>query len=241
MSEDLKALAIALIPAFGIFLGALTAELAPPSKRGLAGARALSAAAGIVLAVVGIELIGQAVTGGSSGSLIALAFFAGSGVYLGTKWLLENLQSASVPSGRAAVWLDPLSHGLVIGAAAAVSLNLALVVGLGQLLAGIPQGFASMAAFEGQGAQRSKRLWFAGSLAVMILVVAASAYWLLRDASELWNLAVLVLTGGLLAAGAMDHLFRQAYETVMDKRYSALAFVAGFAVFTLVSSYFQRG
>ena len=236
MKEFSTVIALSVVPAFGIVLGGVIVELAPASRGTLA--RALSAAAGIVLALVGIELVRQALKGGASASVVALAFFAGSALYLATRWLLDRLQPSSPPQGRAAVWLEPLSHGLVIGAAAAVSFSLALVVGLGQLLAGVPQGFASMAAFEGQGAQRSKRLWLAGSFAVLILVAAASAYWLLRDVSELWNLAVLVLTGGLLAAGAMEHLFRQVYETVVDKRYAALAFVAGFALFTLVSSYF---
>ena len=55
MSDDLLVLRIAMMPAAGNFLGGLVAEMFRVSARTLS--RALHAAAGIVIAVVGIELM----------------------------------------------------------------------------------------------------------------------------------------------------------------------------------------
>lgn len=63
MSDYLSVLAFAAMPAAGSFFGGLVAEIFDVSERVLSLALALHLAAGVVLAVVGLELVPQALEG----------------------------------------------------------------------------------------------------------------------------------------------------------------------------------
>lgn len=74
MSELLTVIGLALLPALGNFAGGLLAEFRRPSKRSLN--RALHAAAGIVLAIVAVELLPRALQN-LSGWLVGILFGVG--------------------------------------------------------------------------------------------------------------------------------------------------------------------
>jgi len=76
MPEVFYVLALAALPAAGNLVGGLTAEAVPVSERTLS--LALHAAAGIVLAVVGVELMPR-VLSVEPAWLVILALMAGDG------------------------------------------------------------------------------------------------------------------------------------------------------------------
>jgi hypothetical protein len=70
MNDFAVVLALALFPALGNFFGGLLAEFVPTSKRALN--RALHAVAGVVIAIVAVELTPRALQA-TSGWLVAIA------------------------------------------------------------------------------------------------------------------------------------------------------------------------
>lgn len=132
-------LLLALLPAAGNIAGGLTAELAPPSDRWRN--RALHAAAGVVVAVVAIEIMPRAVDV-LSGWVIAAAFLVGGGLYLLAQRAIEV---RSEGGGRMwmiylAVATDLFGDGLLIGAGASVGGGLGFVLAVGLVLADGPEG-----------------------------------------------------------------------------------------------------
>ena len=88
MDAHLLALAYAAMPALGNFGGGLLAEVIPVSRRMLS--LALHAAAGIVLAVVGLELLPRAFAAGTPIVPIA-AFVAGGAFYLAVDIAIDRV------------------------------------------------------------------------------------------------------------------------------------------------------
>jgi len=83
-----------------------------------------------------------------------------------------------------AVAVDLFSDGLMIGAGSAVATSLALVLALGQVLADVPEGFATIANFKDKEVPRRRRLIVGASFAVPVLLAATLAYVLLRGQGE---------------------------------------------------------
>ncbi|MEW6296335.1 MAG: hypothetical protein AB1671_01155 [Thermodesulfobacteriota bacterium] len=135
-----------------------------------------------------------------------------------------------------AVAIDLFSDGLMIGAGSAVSAETALVLALGQVLADIPEGFATVANFKDKGVPRGQRVWLSASFALPVLSAAVLSYFLLRHQSEGWKMGALVFTAGLLTLAAVEDMITEAHESAADTRVSLLAFVGGFVLFTLVSA-----
>ena len=247
MNNYLMVLALAVLPALGNFGGGLLAEFVRTSGKALN--KALHAASGIVIAVVAVELMPEALGGDVSGWGVALAFSLGGVFYLLVEWVIDRIQSKrGKGSAGADMWmiyvavcLDLFSDGLMIGTGSAVSFGLALVLALGQVLADIPEGFATVANFKDKGVPRSKRFLLSTSFAVPVLLAASLGYWLLRGQGEALKLAGLVFTAGLLTVAAVEEMMTEAHESADDTRLSVLSFVGGFALFTLVSSYFESG
>lgn len=242
MSDFGMVLLLAVVPAVGNFAGGLLAEFLPITPTQVS--KALHASAGIVLAVVAVELMPEAL-GRAPGWVIALAFMLGGGFYLLVEWLIESVQKGgNAGVQRSGMWMiyvavamDLFSDGLLIGTGSAVSSSLALVLALGQTLADIPEGFSVIANFKQKGVPRAKRLLLAASFVVPVVLAAAFGYALLRDQSEALKMASLVFVAGLLTVAAVEEMITQAHESVEDTRFSVLSFFSGFALFILVSSY----
>jgi ZIP family zinc transporter len=241
MTELAVVCGLALLPALGNFVGGLLAEFAPTSKRALN--RALHAAAGIVIAIVAVELMPHALEA-ASGWLVAAAFGLGGVAYVALAALIERLQRQRHGGPvRTGIWMlyvaiavDLFGDGRRIGAGAAGATSLARVVALGQVLADVPEGFATIASFKNAGIARRRRLLLAASFAVPALLAAALAHVALRDQGEALKMAALVFTAGLLTVAAIEDMIGEAHTTAPDTRASVLAFVGGFVLFTLVSA-----
>ncbi|MFC4171554.1 ZIP family metal transporter [Microvirga sp. GCM10011540] len=240
MNPYLQVLALALLPALGNFAGGAVAELLKTSRQTLS--RALHVAAGIVVAVVSTELMPEALEGAAPW-LVVLGFCLGGATFILLDWGIERFSGGEEVSGPwmvyAAVFIDLFSDGLMIGVGSVVSFSLALVLAIGQVTADIPEGFATIANFRDKGVKRSTRLLLSASFVIATLLGASIGYWLLRDQSESLKLTALAFTAGLLILAAIEEMLGEAHEAADDTRYTAAFFIGGFALFTLVASYFE--
>ena len=223
----------------GNFAGGLAADFLRPSRRVLNWA--LHAAAGIILAVVAVEVMPRALEGASAW-LLAVAFVAGGGLYLLVEAGIERWQQGKEESVGAGAWMvyvavaaDLVGDGLLIGAGSAVSSQLALLLALGQVMADVPEGFAVLASFRDKGVGRAKRLLLSASFVVPVVGAAILAYLGLRGQGEQVKMAALVFVAGLYSLAAVEDMLDQAHESAEDSRRSALSFLLGFALFLVVS------
>jgi ZIP family zinc transporter len=249
MEGYLLVLALAALPAAGNFLGGLASEAFRVSGNGLGVA--LHAAAGVVLAVVGLELMPEALAS-STPWVPILAFVGGGGFFLALDKVIGYVQARFAPDGQSGPWaifsgvsLDLFSDGVMIGTGTVVNPALGLLLAAGQVPADIPEGFAAVATLRRAGVSRGRRLALAAAFAIPILIGATLGYFALRSAPELVTLSVLALTGGALTAVVIEEMVPEAHassrengeEDTDEPRLNALALVAGFALFAAISAY----
>lgn len=243
MEEFLKVLGFTAFPALGNFGGGLLAEVFRISQKTLS--LALHAAAGVILAVIGLELIPQALDT-STPWLTLLAFIAGGIFFIFLDGMIHVVQGRMGNTERdngpwaifAGVAIDLFSDGLMIGTGSTLSLDLGLLLALGQVSADIPEGFATIAAFKNRGVPRSRRLLLSAAFALPLLIGASLGYWVMRDLAEIWKLVVLAFTAGILLTVVIEEMITEAHREA-DARFAALFLVGGFALFALVSVYFE--
>ena len=241
MDGFLLVVVFAALPAAGNVLGALAAEAFNISERALS--LALHLAAGVVLAVVGLELLPEALT--SSTPWIPIAAFAAGGLlFIGIEKVIGIVKNRFVgadgSSGPLAIYtgvsLDLFSDGVMIGTATLIDPRLGLLLALGQVPADIPEGFASLASLRRAGVARATRLKMGAAFAIPVFVGAALGYFALRDAPDVITLAVLALTGGVLISVVIEEIVHEAHEGDTS-RFGPFALTAGFALFALISAY----
>lgn len=242
MDQYLLALALAAMPAVGNFAGGLMAELFRVSERMLSFA--LHAAAGIVLAVVAVELLPESFESAPAW-LIVLAFVLGGGFLMAVDAGIERLGRSKDAESAAAsgpwviyfgVAVDLFSDGIMIGAGSTVSLSLGLLLALGQVPADIPEGFATIATFRAKGVPRRTRLLLAASFAFVIFLGVTIGYWGVRSAPDVVKFALLAFTAGVLVTVAVEEIVPEAHKAD-ESRWATACFIGGFALFALLSSY----
>lgn len=245
MDQYLLALGYAALPALGNFFGGVIAEFSTLSDKTLRFA--LHFAAGIILAVVGVELMGTALQADQPW-VIALAFVAGGGfaVLLDKSIDLVRCRFGRRTGGSgplmiyAGVAVDLFSDGVMIGTGTVISSSLALLLALGQVTADVPEGFATIATFRKQGMPRFKRLLIAASFAVPIFAGTTIGYWAVRDAEEIYKLALLSFTAGILLTVAVEEMMEQAHSgTEEESGWQTMGLAGGFGLFVLVSAYLE--
>lgn len=244
MSDYLTVLLLAAMPAAGNVCGGLLAEVLPFSRRVLS--LALHGAAGIVLAVIGLELMGEALEADPPWAPV-LGLLAGGGFAV----LLD--QSADYIRSRRGggtsskgpwmifigVAIDLFSDGVMIGTGSTISVGLGFLLALGQVPADIPEGFATIAAFKDQGVPRMRRMMLSASFALPVLLGATVGYWGVRDLPEVYKFVLLAFTAGILLTVAIEEIIGEAHETIEDSRWDSIVLVAGFALFALITVYFE--
>ncbi|WP_416396557.1 ZIP family metal transporter [Allohahella sp. A8] len=235
-------LGLALLPALGNFAGGLLAEFTATPKNRLNNA--LHGAAGIVIAVVAVEIMPEALKKTSS-LVIALGFGLGGLAYLLIQGGVRKLQgrfgkqtesNLSMWMVYVAVSVDLFSDGLLVGTGSTISLSMAVVLALGQVLADGPEGYATVANMKANGIPRLKRTLLSATLVVPALGAAAFSFYLLRDQSQTLQMGMLTFTAAILTVAAVEDMLSEAHESADDTRYSVLAFTGGFVLFTLVSA-----
>lgn len=238
------AVVLALLPAAGNLFGGLLAEVLRPRAATLS--YALHAAAGAVLAVVGLELMPAALDTPHAWVPI-LAFVAGAGFFLVADSLLHTVAARFGATEDTSAWMiylgvavDLFSDGVMIGTGATVATGFALLLALGQVPADVPEGLAVVSALRDKGVRQPVRMAFALALGLPVLAGSALGYLLLRDAPELARFALLAFTGGLLTTVVIEELVPEAHREG-GARFAAFATVGGFALFAAVSRYAGAG
>lgn len=235
----LLALAYAAMPALGNFAGGLLAEAFPVSRRTLS--LALHAAAGIVLAVVGLELLPRSFAAGTPIVPIT-AFVAGGAFYLVVDIAIDRVTAlrGGGSGGPWAIWfgvaMDLFSDGIMIGTGALLSPALGFLLALGQVPADIPEGFAAIVTFRDRGVARLRRIALAAAFAIPILLGTTIGFWVVRGQPEIVQLSLLAFTGGVLTTVAVEEIVPEAHANA-EARLATVVFVAGFALFAVLSAY----
>ena len=243
MTQFVLVLGLSALPAAGNFLGGLLAEMVDVSERTLS--LALHLAAGIVLAVVGLELMPEALAG-SPAWVPLLAFVAGGAIFIGLDRAIGYVQGrlgggeGEKEAGALAIFsgvsIDLFSDGVMIGTGTVLNPALGLLLALGQVPADVPEGFAAIATLRNAGITRKRRILLAAAFAIPILLGATIGFFALRGAPEIVTLSVLALTGGALTTVVVEEMVSEAHggET---SQLGPIFLTAGFALFGAVSVY----
>ncbi len=244
MSGFALVLALAALPAAGNFAGGLAGDLLKVSERTLS--LALHLAAGIVLAVVGLELVPRGLA--SSTPWVPIAAFAAGGLaFVGIERAVDALRArigaGEESTGPLAIFtgvaLDLFSDGVMIGTATVIDPALGLLLAIGQVPADLPEGFAAVATLRRAGLARRTRLLMAASFTLPVLAGATLGWFALRGAPELATVTVLALTGGVLTAVVIEEMIDEAHDADTS-RLGPLALTTGFAIFAALSVYLGR-
>lgn len=88
---------------------------------------------------------------------------------------------------------------------------------------------------------RRTRLLLSAAFAVPIFLGATLGYWAMRDAPEVYKLALLTFTAGVLLTLVVEELVPEAQEVLGERehRLAPLVFVGGFTLFALLSAYLE--
>ncbi len=235
---------LAALPALANFLGGGLAEVFRVSGGALS--LSLHLAAGIVLAVVGLELMPKALQA-SPPWVPLLAFVAGGVVFIGLDrsvgYVQARLGGGEQQKGALAIFggvsMDLFSDGVMIGTGTVLNPALGLLLALGQMPADVPEGFAAVATMRNAGIERRNRLLLAAAFAIPILLGAALGYLALRQAPEILTLSVLALTGGALTAVVVEEMVSEAHEGDTSQL-GPVFLTAGFSLFAAISVYLGK-
>jgi ZIP family zinc transporter len=241
MTEFVVVMGVATLPALANFAGGGLAEVFRVSARGLS--LALHLAAGIVLAVVGLELMPEALNA-SQPAVPLLAFVAGGAVFMGFDRVVGVAQRRFGGSEEqrgawgifGGVSMDLFSDGVMIGTGSVVNPALGLLLALGQVPADVPEGFAAVATMRRAGIARRQRLMLTAAFALPILLGAALGFLALRQALEIVTLSVLALTGGALTAVVIEEMVSEAHDGDTSSL-GPVFLTAGFALFAAIAVY----
>ena len=237
-------LLFAAMPAAGNFLGGILAEIFSVSSKTLS--LALHFAAGIILAVVGIELMPSALEVDQPWIPIA-AFFAGGFAFILLDKLIDLIKRrfGGASSGSGAAWgiylgvaIDLFSDGIMIVTGSTVAVSLGLLLALGQIPADIPEGFATIATFKSKGVPKKLRYLLAAGFAIPIFLGATIGYWAVRDSAEIVKLSLLAFTAGILITVSIEEMITEAHEKP-DSAFASFFLTAGFALFALIAVYLE--
>ena len=83
---------------------------------------------------------------------------------------------------------------------------------------------------------RLRRILLSASFFLYVVGAAIVAYFLLRGTSQAVQMAALVFVAGLLTVAAAENMLQEAHDASTDNRRSLLAFIGGFALFTVAST-----
>jgi ZIP family zinc transporter len=241
MNEILVVLIFSLIPAIGTFAGGILAEFFKIDKKNLS--LALHLAAGIILAVISIELMPEILKADIPWITI-LAFIVGGLFFVTVDQLINYVQGRlGDPNQSTAAWaiffgvaIDSFTDGLLIGTGSLINLELGFLVAIGVVSADIPEGFATIAAFKDRGIKRSLRIFLIILASLPVLLGAAVGYLLVKGQPSIVKYSILAFAAGFLLTVTAEEIIPESHKNG-EARLAALALIGGFALFALISSY----
>ncbi|MGB3627522.1 MAG: ZIP family metal transporter [Henriciella sp.] len=237
MTEFMRVLAFAALPALGNIGGVLLAETMRP-PRWVNGAL-LHGAAGIAIAIVSVELMPRAMDSAAMWA-IGLAFIAGAIASLGIAKAVNGFSERA--GGTTSAWMvyaaimaDLVSDGLITGAGSAASLELGVFLAGSQLVANLPGGFAASSNLRKQDVSRRMRLIAGVVITLPTFLSAAIGYLLLRSAPAEVQAICLAAIAGLLVAATLEDLIPEGNVPRPPRWSTTLALAIGFAAITALS------
>lgn len=241
MDELLIILLLSLLPALGTFAGGIAAEFFKISRKNLS--LALHLAAGIILAVISVELIPHALEA-SIPWIVILAFVLGGIFFIILDQLIDYMQVRYGDlSQSTAAWaifvgtaIDSFTDGLMIGTGSLVAIQLGLLLAVGVVSADLPEGFATISALKDKGIKRRNRMLLIISASVPVLIGAFAGYLLVRGQPAIVEYAILAFTAGVLLTVTAEEIIPESHKE-KEARLAALVLICGFALFALISSY----
>lgn len=244
MQDFYPALALSLMPAFGSMAGGILADYFRVSEGTMS--YILHGAAGIILAVVAVELLPQALGSGSAAE-VALAFALGGLTYVGLEWLLVWIAErggSKKDSPRA--WViyiglafDFFTDGIMIAVGILVSQGLALLLAIGAAMSDLPSAFIAIAGFKRQGISRTRSLLLSVSFAVIVLVGALTGYGIGLIGSERLTVSLLSYTAGVILLVVVEGIMVETHSRSPRTFLSETFLITGAAAFTLLSAYLE--
>jgi ZIP family zinc transporter len=94
---------------------------------------------------------------------------------------------------------------------------------------------AVIANFRARGLGKARRLALSAAFAAPVIGAAAFAFFILRGRSEAAKMAALVFVAGLYMLAAVEDMLHETHESAEDTRWSAISFLAGFALFLVMA------
>lgn len=240
MREFGLALVLGLLPAAGNIAGGVIAEFAIVSRKAIS--LSLHAAAGIVLAVVAVELLPEALE--AEPRWLIIAAFAAGGLCFVLIDHVAGLVASSRPEGGGkgpwmifiAVAIDLFADGVMVGTGSTVRFTLALMLGLAQLPANMPEGFATIATMRHAGVPRARRILALALLTVAVAAGTAAGYWLLRTQPLEYRMATLAFTAGILTTLVVEEIVPESHQGG-EARVAVLYLIGGFVLLMTFASY----
>lgn len=249
MDEYLNVLGLAILPALGNFIGGVLVEVFDYSNRFIS--LSLYAATGILLAIVGVELVPEALNSEAIW-LVVLLFIVGAIFSVILDKVIEFIHQRTDQADDSdttplmiyfATAVDLFVDGLMISTGLSMKQQLGILLAVANLPSNIPEGFATIVSFKQKEVIRWKRILLSASFIVPVTVGATVGYWIIRDQSELVKLSLLAFTAGILLRVAIDEMLVQArkFHTDQDTEedpLGVLMLVIGFSLFALITGYF---
>jgi zinc transporter, ZIP family len=241
MPQFLFALVLATLPVISNFIGAMIAEALPVSNQSLG--LALHAAVGVLLAIASTELLPQILRAKPVWMVIG-AMFLGGAFFIWINHLLKlnknRLRGIDLNTVSEVIFfsiaIDLFGDGLMIGTSLTIAPHLSVMLTSARVVAHIPEGFVTNAAFKSQHLSRTVRFLLLAAFIIPACLGAALGYWGLRGQAELPKLIVLAFTTGTLITAIAEEIMPEAHQT-QDTNWSSITFIGSFALSMLFSAY----
>ncbi len=243
MNEFLLIILFSLLPALGTFAGGIAAEFLKIDRKNLS--LALHVAAGIILAVISIELMPE-ILKANTPWLTILSFVTGGLFFIMVDQLINFVQGrmGDVNHSTTAwaiffgVAIDSFTDGILIGAGSLINLQLGFLVALGVVSADIPEGFATTASFKERGIKRNFRIILSLFASLPVLLGVSAGYFLVKGQPPIVEYSILAFAAGILLTVTAEEIIPESHRNG-EARLAALAFIGGFAFFAFISSYLR--
>jgi zinc transporter, ZIP family len=243
MPQFLFVLTLAALPVVSNFMGAMIVEALPVSKQSLG--LALHAATGVLLSIAATELLPRVLTA-KPVWLTILALFLGGVFFVWINQLLKlnknRLHGIDLNTVSEVIFfsiaIDLFGDGLMIGTSLTLDPHLSIMLTSARVVAHIPEGFVTNAAFKSQHLSRTVRFCLLAAFIIPACLGAALGYWGLHGQAELPKLIVLAFTTGTLITAIAEEIIPEAHQT-QDTNWSSITFIGSFSLSMLFSAYLE--
>ena len=235
-----KALTLILLPALFTVIGGALVVFVNISKRLLIFIYHFSA--GLVLGIVGIELVPEFIKHDLEW-LIILIFVVGGAFFILVDWLTDYVRETLGVSGDkkspwaifAGLTVDLLSDGMLIASGSTIG-NLGFPLAVATAVVAFPEAFTSNAAFKRRGWRGWKLVALSFVQGILMILGVPIGYFIVHGRPQIYTYSVLSFTAGFLSVLLAEEVLPRAHQG-SEARLGAFLFLLGFAAVAMVSSY----